>query len=125
GSGTVLELGILPGDTRDSLALWGKRRFDAVVTDAPYGVVHGSHSDGRRTRNAKDLIGDAVGVWAQQLRRGGVLAMAWNTTNLPREQLLTLLESEGLAPHNDGAWTELAHRVDSSIHRDVVVAVRI
>src|SRR5690606_12168041 len=53
GSGTVLELGILPGDTRDSLALWGKRRFDAVVTDAPYGVVHGSHSDGRRTRNAK------------------------------------------------------------------------
>lgn len=123
-TGSVLQLGILPGDTRDSAALWGKRKFDAVIADAPYGVVHGSNHDGRRTRSAKDLLAEAIPVWAGQLRSGGVLALAWNTTGLARESLLGLVSGAGLAPFDEGAWTELAHRVDSSIHRDVLVATR-
>ena len=35
-------LTVFSGDTRQSAALFGKRKFDAVLADAPYGVVHGS-----------------------------------------------------------------------------------
>lgn len=126
-TGTTLELGIMPGDARQSPALWGKRRFDAIVTDAPYGVVHGSHTEGsrRRQRTAADLLAEAVPAWAGQLRRGGTMAIAWNTLGLPRTDLASILADAGLAPHDDGPWRRFAHRVDSSIHRDVMVATRI
>src|SRR5215218_9804936 len=38
---------VFSGDARQSAVLFGKRRFDAVVADAPYGVVHGSHTEAR------------------------------------------------------------------------------
>lgn len=124
GTGTTLELGIMPGDTRASAELWGRRRFDAVVTDAPYGVVHGSRRGSGRQRTAADLLAEAVPVWAGQLRRRGVMAIGWNTLGLPREDLLSMMADAGLEPRDDGPWRRLGHRVDSSVHRDVAVAVR-
>lgn len=126
-TGARLELAIMPGDARQSAALWGKRKFDAVVTDAPYGIVHGSHEDGpkRRQRTAADLLAEAVPVWAGQLRRGGSMAIAWNTLGLAREDLAAIMADAGLATYDDGPWRRFAHRVDSSIHRDVLVATRI
>jgi hypothetical protein len=49
------------------------RRFDAVVADAPYGVVHGSHTGvcgagGGRDRSAAGLISEALPVCAGQLK---------------------------------------------------------
>jgi len=117
-----LVLSIMPGDARDSAALWGKRRFDAIVTDAPYGVVHGSSQGGKRSRTAAGLLADAVPVWAGQLRPGGTMAIAWNTLGLPREDLVSILTAAGLIPYDEGPWRQFAHRVDSSIHRDVLVA---
>lgn len=123
-----LRLSVFTGDTRQSAKLWGKKKFDAIVTDAPYGVVHGSHSDvrgtfGKRDRSPAGLLGAAVPVWASQLRPGGVLALSWNTHGLTREDLVALLSDAGLQPLDDGPWREFGHRVDSSIQRDLVVAV--
>ena len=125
--GRSLSLGIFTGDTRQSGRLWGKRRFDAIVTDAPYGIVHGSVSDvrgGGRNRSASSLLADAIPVWAGQLRTGGALGMSWNTLGTPREQVAELLGAAGLTVRDDGPWRHFAHRVDSSVHRDVIVAVR-
>ncbi|MFX4274063.1 TRM11 family SAM-dependent methyltransferase [Propionibacteriaceae bacterium Y1685] len=124
-----LNLGIITGDTRQSAALWGRRKFDLVVTDAPYGVVHGSQTDvrgvsGRRDRSPAGLLGEAVPVWVGQLRAGGVLAVAWNTYGFAREDFVALLTGHGLQVHDDGPWRRLAHRVDSSINRDLIVATR-
>ncbi|MGV8849497.1 MAG: TRM11 family SAM-dependent methyltransferase [Propionibacteriaceae bacterium] len=127
GSAT-LSLGIFTGDTRQSAKLWGKRKFDAIVTDAPYGVVHGSVSDvrggTRRDRSATGLLSDAIPVWTSQLRIGGALGLSWNTLGTPREQLAELLATAGLTVRDEGPWRRFAHRVDSSVHRDVIVAVR-
>ena len=76
----ALELSVFTGDTRDSAALYGKRTFDAVVTDAPYGIVHGARRDaksgkGGRDRSAAELLAEAIGVWARQLRPGGSLGL--------------------------------------------------
>src|SRR4029450_12077762 len=46
GRDRPVALTVFSGDTRQSAALYGKRRFDAVLADAPYGVVHGSQTEG-------------------------------------------------------------------------------
>jgi len=95
GSDRRLKLTVFSGDTRQSAVLYGKRRFDAVVTDAPYGIVHGSQSDvrgvsGKRDRSPAGLLGEALGVWADQLKSGGALGLSWNAFGLTRERLTAL-----------------------------------
>ncbi|MBA3528103.1 MAG: site-specific DNA-methyltransferase [Propionibacteriaceae bacterium] len=124
-----LKLTVFSGDTRQSAALYGKRRFDAVVTDAPYGIVHGSQTDvagvsGKRDRSPAGLIGEALSVWAGQLKSGGAFGLSWNTYGLSREALSDLAEAAGLSPLNEGAYLRFGHRVDSAIHRDIFVAVK-
>jgi len=117
-------LTVFCGDTRQSAALYGKRRFDAVVVDVPYGVVHASQGEGRRDRSAATLLGEALGVWAGQLKRGGALGLAWNTYGLSREALTRIAVGAGLEPLDGDAYLGFGHRVDSSIYRDVFVAVK-
>ena len=122
-------LTVFSGDTRQSAALYGKRRFDAVLADAPYGVVHGSQTDvrgasGKRDRSAAGLISEALPVWAQQLKTGGALGLSWNAIGLRRERLLELVTDAGLEPLDFGPYRDFEHRVDSSIRRDIVVAIK-
>jgi hypothetical protein len=124
-----LALTVFSGDTRQSAALFGKRRFDAVVADAPYGVVHGSHTDvrgasGKRDRSAADLISQALPVWAGQLKTGGALGLSWNAIGLKRNQLIAHIAAAGLEPLDFGPYQDFEHRVDSSIRRDIVVAIK-
>ena len=124
-----LALTVFSGDTRQSGALFGKRRFDAVVADAPYGVVHGSRTDvggvgGQRERSAAGLISEALPVWAMQLKPGGALGLSFNTIGLRRERLLDLVAAAGLDPLDSGPYRDFEHRVDSSIRRDIVVALK-
>lgn len=125
----ALQLTAFTGDTRDSGALFGKKRFDAVVVDAPYGVVHGSHTDvrgtsGRRDRTPGGLLREAIPVWAGQLMHGGAMGISWNTLGLPREDLAGMLSTAGLRVQEGGAWERFGHRVDSSIRRDLIVATK-
>jgi hypothetical protein len=129
GQDRPIALTVFSGDTRESAALFGKRRFDAVLADAPYGVVHGSQTDvrgvsGKRDRSAAGLISDALPVWARQLKSGGALGLSWNAIGLRRERLLELLAGAGLEPLDFGPYRDFEHRVDSSIRRDIVVAIR-
>lgn len=128
--GRQQQLTAFTGDTRQSAALLGKRKFDLVVADAPYGVVHGSvesktdHETGnsRRDRSPAGLLADALPVWARQLKHGGALGISWNTYGLTREELTKIATSAGLEPLDDGPYLQLGHRVDASIFRDVFIA---
>lgn len=53
-----LAMTMFTGDTRDAAVLFGKRKFDAIVTDAPYGVVHGA-TDARRASRENGKRGSA------------------------------------------------------------------
>ena len=123
--GRAQSLTVFTGDTRQSAALYGRRRFDAVVVDAPYGIVHASQATAsKRDRSAAGLLGEALGVWAGQLKRGGALGLSWNTYGLTREKLTALAVDAGLEPLDEGPYLRFGHRVDASIHRDVFVARR-
>jgi hypothetical protein len=122
-------LTVYSGDTCQAGALFGKRKFDAIVADAPYGVVHGSQTGVRgsaveRGRSAGRLISEALPVWARQLKCGGALGLSWNAIGLRREQLLVYLQAAGLEPLDFGPYRDFEHRVDSSIRRDIVVATK-
>jgi tRNA G10 N-methylase Trm11 len=124
-----LALTVFSGDARQSAVLFGKRRFDAVVADAPYGVVHGSHTEARgagakRDRSAAGLLSEALPVWASQLKTGGALGLSWNAIGLKRERLLEHIAEAGLEPLDFGPYRDFEHRVDSSIRRDIVVAIK-
>jgi hypothetical protein len=135
-----LKLTMFTGDTRDSARLFGKQKFDAIVTDAPYGVAHGAlNSSGgqrarqqtghgrqpnQRSRSPEELLREAIPVWAGQLRSGGALGISWNTLTLAKDRLLEMLSGAGLEVLTESPWDQLDHRVDSSIHRDLVVAVQ-
>lgn len=126
-----LDFTVFTGDTRDSAYLWGKKKFDAIITDAPYGVVHGAHQvtdvrghAGKRDRSPAGLLGEALPVWAGQLKNGGALGISWNTYGLSREQLAEQLTACGLEVCEGEEWVRFGHRVDSSINRDLMVAVK-
>jgi len=127
--GRQQQLTVFTGDTRQSAALLGKRKFDLVVADAPYGVVHGAADRGgdhggrgRRDRSPAGLLTDALPVWAGQLKHGGALGISWNTYGLSREELIKIAEAAGLEPLAASPYLQLGHRVDASIYRDVFIA---
>lgn len=126
-AGGTLRVTAFTGDTRTSAQLFGRKRFDAIVTDAPYGVIHGSTTDvrgvsGRRDRSPAGLLREAIPVWAGQLMHGGALGLSWNTFGLARADLAGMLTDAGLVVREGGAWEHFSHRVDSAIHRDLIVA---
>jgi SAM-dependent methyltransferase len=92
---------------------------DVVVADAPYGVAHGSHAGGTRTRAPLDLLRAAVPVWVELLAPGGALGISWNTHVAARAEAAAILEKHGLTVVD---LPDLAHRVDQAILRDILVA---
>lgn len=113
---------VFTGDARASADLFGKKRFDAVITDAPYGVAHGASTESGRDRSPAALLKEAVPVWASQLKHGGALGLSWNTFGLSREDLVRICERAGLLVLESSEG--FAHRVDTSIKRDLVVALK-
>jgi SAM-dependent methyltransferase len=111
-------------DTYDAAHVFKKASFDAVVTDAPYGVQHGSRSGGSLQRRPLELLAGALPGWVRLLRPGGAVGIAVNVHTSPRAEVLALLADAGLDPRDTPAYRGFEHRVDQAIQRDVVVGVK-
>jgi SAM-dependent methyltransferase len=124
--GHSLHVNVVNADTRETGAVFPPRSFDVVVTDAPYGVQHGSSTGARNAlaRSPLELVSEAAPVWREALRPGGALGIAWNTHVAKREALLEVLARSGFEPCDAPSYRGFKHRVDQSILRDVVVATR-
>jgi SAM-dependent methyltransferase len=120
-SGDVLRLSYVNGDTVRSAEFFRPGSFDVVVTDAPYGVRHGSQDAGL-SRTPVRLLRDAMPGWAAVLRPGGALGLAWNTHVADRAELAGIAEESGLTVLSGPAYEGFTHRVDQAIVRDVLVA---
>jgi SAM-dependent methyltransferase len=111
-------------DTREAASVFKTGSFDAVVTDAPYGVQHGSRSGEGLQRSPVDLLAEALPGWVSLLRPGGAVGIAVNTHTCPRAVALRLLDDAGLEPRDTPTYRGLEHRVDQAISRDLVVGVK-
>lgn len=114
--GDTRTLRMICGDTRDAAALLRPESVHLMVTDAPYGVQKG-------TAGKQDSIGGTLGAamegWYTALKRGGVLAISFNTYVTKREQIMTLCEKAGFEIVQTG---DMEHWVEQAIRRDVVLA---
>ncbi|MEV0590929.1 TRM11 family SAM-dependent methyltransferase [Nonomuraea cavernae] len=118
-AGDVQHVSVVNADTLRGREFFKPRSFDVIVTDAPYGVQHGSKGGGGLSRSPLELIRQAVPVWAELLRPGGALGISWNTYGGSRDDLAEILTTAGLdvAGHPD-----FEHWVDQAIVRDILVA---
>ena len=120
-AGEVLRLSFVNGDTVRAAEFFRPSSFDVVVTDAPYGVRHGSRESGLSRAPAR-LVREALPGWVKVLRSGGALGLAWNTFVAERAELAGLMAEAGLTVLDSGAYRGFEHRVDQAIIRDVLVA---
>jgi SAM-dependent methyltransferase len=124
-AGDAITLSNVLADTREAADVFRAESFDVVVTDAPYGVQHGSHAgEGDLRRRPGDLLAEAVPGWVRLLRPGGAIGIAVNVRTCPRAEALAVLEQAGLEPRDSAAYRGFEHRVDQAIVRDLVVGVR-
>jgi hypothetical protein len=111
-------------DTTQISEHYRKPVFDAVVADLPYGVQHASKSKpDARSRRPDDLLDAALDGWMGAMKPGAAIGLSWNAKVLKRADLVDLLVSHGLDVRDDAA-ASFEHRVDQSITRDLVVAVK-
>ncbi len=123
-AGDRISVSVAEADTLETPAIFRAASVDAVVTDAPYGVQHGSRSGGELQRSPLDLLAAAVAGWAAVLRPGGALGVAVNVRTAPRAETLAVLADSGLEPLDTEAYRCFEHRVDQAIVRDIVVATK-
>ncbi len=117
--GDTRTLRIICGDTRSTSALLKRESVHLMVTDIPYGVQTG-------TAGKRDSIGGTLAAalpgWFDVLKRGGVLAMSFNTHVTKRQDLIRLCEQAGFVIAETG---KLEHWVEQAINRDVILAKKI
>ncbi len=124
-AGRLQRLDTVCADTTRAAEFFRPRSFDLLVTDAPYGVQHGSRTAvAGLARRPQDLLAAAVPVWAGLLRPGGALGIALNTLVGSRAEAAGMLAAAGLEPVESGPYLEFRHRVDQAITRDIVVACK-
>jgi SAM-dependent methyltransferase len=122
-AGRTQQLDVVCADTIRAGEFFRPASFDVLVTDAPYGVQHGSRTTAAGlTRRPQDLLAAAVPVWVRLMRPGGALGIAWNTLVAPRAEATAILAAAGLEPAESEPYLHLRHRVDQAIVRDIVVA---
>lgn len=119
---------VVTGDTTETVRAFGKGGVDLIAADLPYGVQHGSRTGGGTgplARRPDELLAAALPAWRPVLRPGGAVALSWNTKVLRREVMVMALVDAGYeVRRHAGGDDAFVHRVDRTITRDVVVAVR-
>jgi len=119
GDHPLQECMMASGDTRQTQSLLPGFKPHLIVADLPYGVQH--HGQ------LAVLLQEALPGWLAMLRRGGVIALAWDATRFTRAELAALLQSiaplrvEDVFPYNS-----LTHAVDRVIKaRDVIILTQV
>ena len=125
-AGIVQRLEVINADTASLPEFFRPASVDLIVTDAPYGVQHGSRTKGKElSRSPLTLIADNAPGWARVLRPGGAVGIAWNTHVASRADAAAALVSAGLQVVEAPVGRSFSHRVDQAITRDVIVARRV
>ncbi len=99
--------------------------IDAIVTDLPYGIQHRADRAKLDPVDTTGLLATVAPTWRRWLRKGGSVCLAWNVKRARRVDVAAALAEAGLMeqiPDRDDAHA-MAHVVDSTITRDVLVAV--
>ena len=121
--GDVRTVTLYQGDTALSAALMKKKPADLLIADLPYGIQHAPQA-GARPESFTALLQRALPAWRQALRRGGAMALSFNTLTLPRRRVAALAEEAGFALVYGADDERFVHFVEQAVVRDVLLARR-
>lgn len=121
--GDTRTLSLFLGDTGLTGELCKKSPAHLLVADLPYGVQH-APQDGRRTESFMQVMKRALPQWKDAVRKGGAMALSFNTLTLKKADLVQLLADAGFTPLTEAPYDDFQHFVEQAVHRDFVVARR-
>lgn len=117
----------ISGNSQFANKYYKKNFFNMIVGDLPYGIQHGNVTNEKQsslTRNPTELLNVCLPSWAEVLKPGGSIVLSWNSFVLSRVKMIKIFEDKGLKVRDDEIYRGFEHRVDQSIMRDIIVAVK-
>ena len=117
---------IFSSDTRNTNKLIKKKSCDILISDLPYGVQHGTKNDKNTEldRSPLELLKDTIPSWKDVLKVGGAMVISFNEFTLKYEDVKIELEKSGFEVLDKDPYSNYIHRVDQSINRNLIVAVK-
>ena len=119
--GDTRTLSLFLGDTGLTGELCKKSPAHLLVADLPYGVQH-APQDGKRTETFMQVMKRALPQWKDAVRKGGAVALSFNTLTLKKADLVQLLSAAGFTPLTEAPYDDFEHFVEQAVNRDFVVA---
>ncbi|MGL6316024.1 TRM11 family SAM-dependent methyltransferase [Vibrio sp. WXL103] len=125
-AGQSQSMKLYAADTRQADLVVRKSSVDVMVSDLPYGVQHGSKNakDSKLNRSPNELLAEALPAWKKVLKKNGAVVLSFNEFTLKWRDLAKLFESQGWKVMDEAPYTGYLHRVDQSINRNIIVAVK-
>ena len=121
--GNTRTLRLIRGDIAHINEAVGTGFCHLMVGDLPYGVQH-APKEGRGVSSLEALLHAALPACYQALKRGGAIALAFNTYTLPKTALIQAMKDSGLTPLVEPPFHDFSHWVEQAVNRDMVVAVK-
>lgn len=122
-AGDLRRLSIYASDTALAGSLLRKNPADVLVADLPYGIQH-APQNGKAPEGFEQLLKRALPGWAAALRKGGAMALSFNTLTLKKDKLISLVSAAGLTCMTGDPYDHLVHDVEQAVRRDVLFAVK-
>ena len=125
-AGNVQELQLFTSDTRKANLVIKKKSCDMIVSDLPYGVQHGSKCDKDSTmsRSPIGLLEAAIPAWHNVLKTKGSIVLSYNEFTMKYGGVAAVLEKNGFKVLAECTYNNYLHRVNQSINRNLIVAVK-
>ena len=123
-AGNVQKMQLYSADTRKIDLLLKKESCDMIVSDLPYGVQHGTKNDSDKDRSPLWLMQVALPSWYSALKTNGSVVLSFNEFTMKRKDLAVLMEEKGFTVLEDSPYINYLHRVDQSINRNIIVAIK-
>lgn len=76
------------------------------------------------SRSPLGLLREAIPAWNHILRTKGSIALSYNEFTMKYDEAVAVLEGNGFKVLNEPPYNNYLHRVDQSINRNLIVAVK-
>ncbi len=117
---------LLNADTRISDKIIKKKSCDIIVSDLPYGVQHASKNkqESSMNRSPIELLKEAIPSWNKLLKTNGSIVLAYNEFTMKYDEVAQVLSQNGFKVLDHEPFNGYIHRVDQSINRNLIVAIK-
>ncbi|CAH1544501.1 DNA methylase [Vibrio jasicida] len=124
--GNLQTMKLYSADTRIADQVVKKNSVDVMVSDLPYGVQHGSKNakDSKLNRSPLELLQEALPAWKVVLKKQGSVVLSFNEFTLKWKDVAALFEEQGWKVLSEEPYIGYLHRVDQSINRNIIVAIK-